>query len=106
LAQDSPSLANRIELDDTGKSNDPTHPGVGRETLIMEQENDPELVRLAAEAMTEKEMNVTPEGYFKQSGALMRKWRPRDTPSSDHWRTAYQVVIPKPNKVRSLVYGS
>jgi len=41
---------------------------VGRETLIMEQKNDPELVRLAAEAMTEEEMNVTPEGYFKQSG--------------------------------------
>jgi len=25
----------------------------------MEQKNDPELVRLAAEAMTEEEMNVT-----------------------------------------------
>ena len=102
LVQDSPSLANRIELDVTGKNNDPTHPGVGRETLIMEQENDPELLGLAAEAMTEEEMNVTPEGYFKQSGVLMRKWRPRDTPSSDHWRTVYQVVVPKTKRSEVL----
>jgi len=68
----------------------------------MEQKNDPELVRLAAEAMTEEEMNVIPEGYFKQSGVLMRKWRPRDTPSNDHWRTVYQVVVPKTKRSEVL----
>ena len=82
--------------------------GVGREKLIIEQENDPELVKLAAEAMTEEDMNSTPEGYFKQSGVLMRKWRPRHTPSSDHWRTVYQLVVPnsKRKEVLSLAHES
>lgn len=47
------------------------------------------------DAMTKEEMTLIPEGYFKQSGVLMRKWRPRDAPASDHWRTVYQVVVPK-----------
>ena len=39
----------------------------------MEQESDPELANLAAEAMTKDEVAIIPEGYFKQSGVLMRK---------------------------------
>ena len=95
VAHDSPSPADHVALDAHSKNNDPTHLGVGREQLMMEQENDPELVKLKAEAVTEEDMNLMPEGYFKQSGILMRKWRPRDTPSSDHWRIVYQLVVPK-----------
>ena len=47
------------------------------------------LVRLTTEGMTEEEMKINPEGYFKQSRVLMRKWRPRDTNTNDHWRTVY-----------------
>ena len=66
-----------------------------RDKLIEEQMKDPEIVRLAQEAVDNDELEVTPEGYFKQSGVLMRKWRPRDVPATDTWRTVYQIVVPQ-----------
>ena len=108
VAHDSPSPADHVALDAHSENNDPTHLGVGREQLMMEQENDPELVKLTAEAVTEEDMNLMPESYFKQSGVLMRKWRPRDTPSSDHWRIVYQEVVPKTkqSEVLSVAHAS
>ena len=66
-----------------------------RDKLIKEQMKDPEVARLAQEAVDNDELEVTPEGYFKQSGVLMRKWRPRDVPATDTWRTVYQIVVPQ-----------
>jgi len=63
----SPSLADHIELGTHSKNNASTHLGEGREKLIMGQENDPEFVRLVAEAMTEEDMNLMPEGAILNS---------------------------------------
>ena len=65
-----------------------------RDKLIEEQMKDPEVARLAREAVDEDECVVTPKCYFKQSGVLMRKWRPRDVPATNTWRTVYQIVVP------------
>ena len=66
-----------------------------RDKLIEEQTKDPEVARLAQEAVDNDELELTPEGYFKQSDVLMRKWRPRDVPATDTWRTVYQIVVPQ-----------
>ena len=67
-----------------------------RDKLIEEQMNDPEVARLAQEAVDgDDELGVTPECFFKQSGVLMRKWRPRDVPATDTWRSLYQIVVPQ-----------
>ena len=66
-----------------------------RDKLIQEQMKDPEVARLAQEAVDNDELEVTHEGYFKWSGVLMRKWRPRDVPATDTWRTVYQIVVPQ-----------
>lgn len=55
-----------------------------RVKLIEEQMNDPEVARLAQEAVDgDDELGVTLECFFKQSGVFMRKWRPRDVPATD-----------------------
>ena len=71
-----------------------------RDKLIEEQVNDPEVARLAQEAVDvddddDDELGVTPECFFKQSVVLMRKWRPRDVPVTETWRTLYQIVVPQ-----------
>ena len=65
-----------------------------REKLIKEQMKDQELAKLAQEAVDDDELAMNPKCYFKQSGVLMRKWRPRDVPATDTWRTVYQIVVP------------
>ena len=47
---------------------------------IRDQMNDRELTRLAQEAVYEDEFEMNPSFYFKQSGVLMRKWKPKDVP--------------------------
>lgn len=66
-----------------------------RDKLIEEQMNDPEVARLAQEAVDDDELGVTPECSFKKSGVLMRKWRPRDVPATETWRTLFQIVVPQ-----------
>ena len=67
-----------------------------RDKLIEEQMNDPDVARLAQEAVDDDdELGISPECFFKQSGVLMRKWRPRDVPATDTWRTLYQIVVPQ-----------
>ena len=65
-----------------------------REKLIKEQMKDQELAKLAQEAVDDDELAMNPKCYFKQSGVLMRKWRPTDVPATDTWRTVYQIVVP------------
>lgn len=72
----------------------PTHLIMERDKLIMEQENDPELSGLGKKAVTD-EIMTTPECFFMQSGVFVRKWRPRNAPAIDEWRTVYQIVVPK-----------
>ena len=75
-----------------------------RDKLIEEQMNDPEIARLAKEAFDgDDELGVTPECFSKQSGVLMRKWRPRDVPATDTWRTLYQIVVPHDQSKRQDV---
>ena len=76
-----------------------------RDKLIMEQKSDPELVDLAKETVTDEEVETTSECYFMQSGVLMRKWRPRDTPATEEWKTVYQIVVPK-KAWGGTLYGS
>jgi len=42
--------------------------------------------RLAAETMTEGDIKLAPESYFR---VLMRKLRPIDASSGDYWRILY-----------------
>ena len=46
-----------------------------RETLIKDQESDPEIRQLCEKALTVAEAAQEPVFYYKQSGVLMRKWR-------------------------------
>ena len=73
-----------------------------REKLIRDQMNDQELTRLAQEAVKEDEVGMNPNCYFKQSGVLMRKWRPKDVPASDTWKTVFQIVVPQSKRQNVL----
>ena len=73
-----------------------------RDKLIRDQMNDQELIRLAQEAVDEDEVEMNPNCYFKQSGVLMRKWRPKDVPASDTWKTVFQIVVPQSKRQNVL----
>ena len=64
-----------------------------RDKLIIEQMKDHKLAKLAQEAVDNDKLAINPKCYFKQPGILMRKWRPRDVPATDTWRTVYQLVV-------------
>ena len=55
LAHDNPPL-NRVEPITNADNEDPVQIVHEKDRLIMEQESDPELVRLTMEAMTEEKM--------------------------------------------------
>ena len=70
-------------------------PGLlSRESLIMEQERDEEIRRLALHAADENEAAMVPGCYFRKDGILMRKWRPPEVPASHEWKVIYQIVLP------------
>ena len=69
-------------------------PVVNKQQLISEQEKDPELSLLCKSALSEDEISQVPVCYFKKSGVLMRKWRPKEVPASDEWQVLYQIVVP------------
>ena len=81
------------------------HVFLERDKLIMEQKSDPELVELAKETVRDEEVETASECCFMQSGVLMRKWRPRDAPATEEWKTVYQIVVPK-KSVGGTLYGS
>ena len=66
---------------------------LSQQTLITEQERDPETICLGRQALDEKEAAVVPCCYIKKEGIPMRKWQPPDTPASRNWKVVYQVVI-------------
>ena len=74
-----------------------------RDKLIEEQMKDPEVARLAQEAADNDELEVAGEGSFKQSGVLMRKWRPRDVPATD---TCVSNSSTSVKKTGCIEYGS
>ena len=80
------------------------HVTLERDKLIMEQKSDPELVELAKETVRDEEVETASECYFMQSGVLMRKWRPRDAPATEEWKTVYQIVVPKKSVGRYFVW--
>ena len=65
-----------------------------RETLIKDQESDPEIRQLCEKALTVAEAGQEPVFYYKQSGVLMRKWRPPEVSTEDEWKVVYQIVLP------------
>ena len=67
-----------------------------REQLMCEQKNDPSLSTLLAEAVSEKDIESVPQGYFIREGVLLRKWRPLVASAADEWRVLNQIVIPMP----------
>ena len=64
--------------------------------------NDQELTKLAQEAVDKDEVEMNPNCDFKQSGVLMRKWRPKDVPASDTWKTVFQIVVPQSKRQNVL----
>ncbi|KAK0147995.1 Retrovirus-related Pol polyprotein from transposon 412 [Merluccius polli] len=69
---------------------------LGREQLLLEQKNDSSLSSLFADAVSEKDIESVPQGYFFRDGVLMRKWRPLTASVKDEWRVLKQVVVPSP----------
>ena len=67
---------------------------ITKDQLIAWQEKDPEVSELSKQALSEEEAADVPVCFFKQSGVLMRKWRPLDTPAEHDWQVQYQIVAP------------
>ena len=67
---------------------------VTEKTLIKDQESDPEIRQLCEKALTIAEAGKEPVCYYRQSGVLMRKWRPPEVSAEDEWKVVYQIVLP------------
>ncbi|KAL2082452.1 hypothetical protein ACEWY4_022270 [Coilia grayii] len=65
-----------------------------RDTLIMEQQNDPSLAQLLKTAVSVEELGEMAEGCYSRDGILLRKWRPPRRPASEHWSVLSQIVLP------------
>ena len=78
---------------------------LSREQLIVEQRNDSSLSSLLTDAVSEKDIESTPQGYFIREGVLMRKWRPLTASASDVWRVLHQIVVPLPYRDEVLRLG-
>ncbi|KAJ8018540.1 hypothetical protein HOLleu_43415 [Holothuria leucospilota] len=67
-----------------------------REQLIKEQDNDPEIVKIKNQVVSEEESTKDPVCYYKtKSGVVMRKWRSPSVPADDVWESIHQIVVPK-----------
>ena len=56
-----------------------------RSKLIEEQSNDPELVDLFKQVVSESTANNCQICFYLKSGVLMRKFRPADAPANHDW---------------------
>ena len=72
-----------------------------QEELIRQQQADAELNALRDVAIVSFELDSNSKCYYFNSGILMRKFHPPDTPARHTWKTLFQVVVPSP--FRSLV---
>lgn len=69
---------------------------------MREQKNDPSLTPLFSEAISEKDVQFSPYGYFVQDAVLMRKWRPLTAPAHDACHVVNQIVVPTPYREEIL----
>ena len=60
-----------------------------REQLVQTQEDYEELHPLMNDAVGEDEVHKYAICFYRQSGVLMRKWRPLDAPANEEWRTSH-----------------
>ena len=67
---------------------------LNKDSLLTQQEKDPELSVLSKSALTESEAHNVPICYYLKSGILMRKWRPPEVPSNHEWKVFHQIVVP------------
>lgn len=75
---------------------------LSREQLILQQKKDVSLSTLFADAVSEKDIESMPQGYFFRDGVLMRKWRPLTASAKDDWRVLNQIVVPSPYRTDVL----
>jgi len=47
------------------------------------------------DAVGEDEVHKYANCFYRQSGVLMRKWRPPDAPANEKWRTSHKIVLPQ-----------
>ena len=85
----SESIQQRDELEPTGDL------VLSASRLARKQKDDPELQKLREQAVSEVESHKVAGCYYLLNDVLMRKWQPRDVPSSEAWRVVHQVVIPQ-----------
>ncbi len=64
--------------------------GVKRQSLVVEQEKDPEISCLFQRTVSETEATEVPLCYFIKNEILMRKWRPPEVHVGDEWLVNYQ----------------
>ncbi len=57
--------------------------GDKRQSLVVEQEKDPEISCLFQRAVSETEETDVPVCYFIINGVHIRKWRPPEVPARD-----------------------
>src|SRR4029434_8349593 len=48
---------------------------------------------LPTDAVSEKDLESAPLGYFIREGVLMRRWRPLTASASDVWRVSVVIMI-------------
>jgi len=79
-----------------------------REQLIKAQEDDVELRPLMNDAVGENEVHKYANCFYRQSGVLMRKWRPPDVPANEDWQISHQIVLPQKlqEEVLALAHAS
>lgn len=76
---------------------------LNKNALIKAQECDPELRKVASDALSLQEAEKVPVCYFwSNSGVLMRKWRSPEVPADQEWRVLTQIVVPKPFRAEIL----
>jgi len=88
-----PNLYDKENVNDTPET--PGDLSFSRNSLIREQQRDPEIAALSAEALSMAEIESVPVGYFVRDGVLMRKWRPPQVPASEEWSVITQIVVPR-----------
>ena len=65
-----------------------------RAGLVEAQTTDPDLVPLLEKAMTPEEAAGETKCFFLQTGVLMRKWTPPESPADHEWEIKHQIVVP------------
>ena len=78
---------------------------INRPKLLLEQHNDPEVKKLATEAISKAESKNLTHAFYLESGILMRKFSPKDATVDQEWRSSHQVVVPSPLRQTILQFA-